>query len=172
MMKIDESVKPCENVSAELCATGSAGDNMRILKQHFKNLLLPESAIDWLCMLWHVTQVWDDVADGDQIERQDLDNAIWYSLVGMFSNPFFQANSSSLLPLVANLIMKWQASDYVERENEADARSFIWRAGFYDVVMMVVTLCHGHEKAKTLSYYVMNMYGEKLEDYLKEFSHA
>lgn len=138
MMKIDESVKPCENVSAELCATGSAGNNMRILKNHLEDLKLPSEAIDWLSMLWHVTQVWDDVADSDEIKRNDLDNAIWYSLVGMYANPFFQANSSSLLPVVANVIMKWQASDYAERESESDARSFVWRAGFYDVVLSLI----------------------------------
>lgn len=172
MKKIDESKKPCENVSAESCATGSAGNNMRILKNHLEDLKLPSEAIDWLLMLWHVTQVWDDVADSDEIKRNDLDNAIWYSLVGMYANPFFQANSSSLLPIVANVIMKWQASDYAERESESDARSFVWRAGFYDVVMITVILCHGHEKAKQIAPYVMNMYGEKLEDYLMEFGHG
>lgn len=143
------------------------------LKRNFTEVFaLPEPASDWLLMVWDAIQVFDDVADGDPVEREDLDRAIWNSLVGFYQNQFFQHYASSLLPVVANMIFKWQASDKVERENNADAKSFVWRAGYYDLVLTAVNLIHGPEVAAKSAHVVMNLYGETFEDYLKEFPHA
>lgn len=137
-----------------------------------KSLALPAPAVDWLMMLWGAIQVFDDVADGDIVNRQDLNATIWNTLVGMNRNIFWIENSQTLTPVVATMILKWQASDQAERAGRADARSFVWRAGFYDVVLMTVALCYGSNHATEVASDVMAIYGEKLEDYLMEFNHA
>ena len=137
-----------------------------------KSLDLPAPAVDWLMMLYGAIQVFDDVADGDIVKRQDLNATIWNTLVGMNRNIFWIENAQTLTPIVANMILKWQASDQAERAGRADARSFVWRAGFYDVVLMTVALCHGSNHATEVASDVMAIYGEKLEDYLMEFNHA
>ena len=137
-----------------------------------KSLALPAPAVDWLMMLYGAIQVFDDVADGDIVKRQDLNATIWNTLVGMNRNIFWLENAQTLTPIVANMILKWQASDQAERAGRADARSFVWRAGFYDVVLMSVALCHGSNHATEVASDVMAIYGEKLEDYLMEFNHA
>ena len=135
-------------------------------------LALPAPAIDWLLMLFEAIQVFDDVADGDPVEREDLNAVIWNTLVGMNQNTFWIANSHSLTPVVATMILKWQASDQAERDGKADAKSFVWRAGYYDVVLMTVALCHGTQQATEKAQQVMELYGETFEDYMKEFDHA
>jgi len=143
------------------------------LKENLQKVLaLPAPATEWLMMLWGAIQVFDDVADGDPVEREDLNAAIWNTLVGMNQNSFWAANSLSLAPVVATMILKWQGSDQAERAGNADARSYVWRAGYYDVVMMVVALCYGTKYATDNAHLVMALYGETLEDYMKEFSHA
>jgi hypothetical protein len=143
------------------------------LKENLQRVLaLPAPATEWLLMLWGAIQVFDDVADGDPVEREDLNAAIWNTLVGMNQNSFWAANSITLAPVVATMILKWQGSDQAERTGKADARSYVWRAGYYDVVMMVVALCHGTKYATDNAHLVMALYGETLEDYMKEFSHA
>jgi len=143
------------------------------LKENFVSVFgLPNAAVEWLLMLWDAIQVFDDVADEDEVKRNDLDVVIWNTLVGMSQNQFWQANANSLMPVVATMVLKWQASDEAERDGKADAKSYMWRAGYYDVVLMVVTLCHPAKRAKELSRYVMELYGEKFEDYMKEFDHA
>jgi hypothetical protein len=143
------------------------------LKENLQRVLaLPAPATEWLMMLWGAIQVFDDVADGDPVEREDLNAAIWNTLVGMNQNSFWAANSITLAPVVATMILKWQGSDQAERAGNADARSYVWRAGYYDVVMMVVALCHGTKYATDNAHLVMALYGETLEDYIKEFSHA
>ena len=143
------------------------------ISDYFKAVLeLPPSACAWLLDLWDAIQVFDDVVDGDPVASADMRRVIWACLVQMPSNPFFAANSASLLPVMATAFLKWSASDDAERGGQADARSFMWRASYYDVVLAVVMLCHGYDAALAKSGAVMALYGEKYEDYCAEFSHA
>jgi hypothetical protein len=139
----------------------------RNLEEHFQ---LPSSAVEWLLMMFDAFQVFDDVADGDAVDRSDLDKCIWNTLVAMPLNHFFSTNSATLLPIVAVNILKWHGSDQAERAGQADAKSFGWRAGYYDLCMIAVQLCHGTEKAVKLSSDVLKLYGESFEDYRKEFT--
>jgi len=129
-------------------------------------------AHDWLMGLWNVIQVFDDMADGDNPDRESLDAAIMDALVLMPANPFFAANSAVLLPLMAVAVLKWHGADAAEREGKVSEMSFVWRAGFYDIVLAVVQLVHGQDVAKNAAQYVMALYGEQYADYVEEFSHA
>lgn len=142
------------------------------IRSHMQALGLPPDAVEWLVMLWDCIQVFDDVADGDPVKRGDLDTVIMNSLVLMPGNPFFRANSSHLIPVVMTAILKWKASDIVEKAGKADARSYMWRASYYDVVLLVFGICHGMQYASDNAERVMHLYGETLEGYLKEFENA
>jgi hypothetical protein len=142
------------------------------LRQHFKSLMLPPAAEEWLLMLWQATQVFDDVADNDPVQRANLDAAIWNTLVAMPKNPFFQQHAGDLLSAISVALLKWQASDAAERTNGASAKSYMWRAGYYDVILLVVQLVHGPAAATAVAHKVMDLYGETLDDYMKEFGHA
>jgi len=137
-----------------------------------KVFMLPTPAVEWLLMVFDAIQVFDDVADGDTVERKDLNATIWNTLVGMHQNSFFIANSHHLIPLLATGVLKWQASDTAERNKQADAKSFMWRAGYYDLVLMAVSLVHGAGFATVNGHHVMALYDEKFEDYIKEFGDA
>ena len=137
---------------------------------HFQNLELPPEAAAWLMDVWHMIQTLDDVADGDAVDRPQLDRVIWASLVTMPANPFYLANAQALQAGLATMVLKWQASDDAERAGKADARSYVWRAGYYDLVLLVVLLTKGHAGAMDKSMTVMHLYGETLHEYLKEFS--
>lgn len=143
------------------------------LKENLQRVfLLPAPAVEWLVMVYDALQVFDDVADGDPVDRSDLNATIWNTLVGMHQNAFFVANSHHLVPLLACMILKWQASDTAERNKQADAKSFVWRAGYYDLVLMTVSLVHGAGFATKNAHMVMALYGETFEDYMKEFGNA
>lgn len=145
-------------------------ERMDHLRSHFEQLGFPQSASEWLIMCFDAFQVFDDFADGDKVERPDLDNLIFCSLVAMPSNQFFASYSSRLLPILANAIMKWKASDTVEKNGGADEKSFVWRAGFYDLVLEVANICHGYKFAMENAHVVMALYGEKFKDYKEEFN--
>jgi hypothetical protein len=61
------------------------------------------------------------------------------------------------------------AADTAERAGVADEVSFVWRAGYYDLVMLVTQLALGAAEAMRLAPCVMKLYGEKFADYRKEF---
>jgi hypothetical protein len=136
------------------------------LEEHFQ---LPASAVEWLLMMFQVTQVFDDIADGDKVSREELDKCIWNTLVAMPLNHFFAANSATLVPVVALSVLKWQGSDAAERAGQANEMSFAWRATFYDLCMIAVQACHGVDMAIQLSADVLKLYGETFSDYQKEF---
>lgn len=142
------------------------------LREHFENLSLPDLAIDWLCDMWAATQLFDDVADGDNISRDDLNRVIWASLVGMNRNMFWVQNSLNLLPTIELMIFKWQASDKAETSARANEQSYMWRSGFYDLVLSVYYLCHGEHMATANAENILNIYGEKYKDYKTEFTNA
>lgn len=129
-------------------------------------------AHDWIMALWNVIQVFDDMADGDHPDRENLMAAIGDALVLMPGNPFFRQNIDTLLPLLAVAILKWKASDDAELKKAPSAMSYAWRAGFYDIVLAVVQIEHGREVAMDMAQYVMNLYGESYADYIEEFVHA
>lgn len=137
-----------------------------------ETLALPDDAREWLMALWNVVQVFDDMADGDFPERDRLDAAIYDAIVGLPNNGFFQRHSVILLPLLAVAILKWKASDAAERAGSPSPVSFVWRAGFYDIVLAAVQIAHGVDNAMQMAGSVMALYGEKLPDYLAEFGHA
>jgi hypothetical protein len=166
----------CDNAGAENTADQQArkGDAMReVLEHHFiETLSLPKDAVAWLLGLWDAIQFMDDVADEDEISRDQFDNALYQMLVAMPGNPFFMSRANALLPVMMTAMLKWQTSDMLETVGEVDARTYMWRAGYYDVVLLVVQLCHGYDAALDLGPFVLKLYGEKLEDYQREFCDA
>lgn len=141
------------------------------LRENLRDALsLPPDATDWLIMLYEATQTFDDYADGDEVPRRHFDALLWNTLVAIPQNSFFRAHCATLSPLVAASILKWQAADSIERgKGTPDARSFVWRAGFYDLVLMCVQLVHGPQVAIENAHHVLNLYGESFNDYLGEF---
>ena len=137
-----------------------------------EGLYLPPDAVQWLLDVFHAFQVLDDFADNDPVERNDLNTLIWNVLVAMPQNPFYATNSFRQLPIMAVTILKWQASDTVERAGKADAKSYNWRAGYYDIVLAVVEICHGAVFATQNAHIVLALYGEPYEEYVKEFKNA
>ena len=139
------------------------------LSQHFMDLRLPPAAAEWLLGVWNAIQVLDDAADNDPIDRKDLHRAIYDLFVDLPSNPFFAHNAMVLLPALSLMVLKWKASDDAERTQRADARSFVWRAGYYDVVLAAVAAAHGRDEALAVACKVLSLYGETLDEYLREF---
>lgn len=137
-----------------------------------ETLALPDDARAWLMSLWNVVQVFDDMADGDFPDRDKLDIAIFDAIVAMPANLFFNQHKAALLPLLAVAILKWKAADTAERAGTPTAMSYVWRAGFYDIVLACVQIIHGTENAMQIAASVMALYGETLPDYLKEFGNA
>lgn len=140
--------------------------DLDIIRQNLATIGIPEDATIWLCDLWRAIQFLDDAADGGEVSRAEAEASTWALLVGLQTSPFYAANAGMLLPLVACQVLKWAAANEAEAEGQADHRSFMWRAGFYDVVAMVAHLCGASPRL------ALQMYGESVADYFTEFPNA
>lgn len=139
------------------------------LQAYFQAMNLPSDAARFLLVVYEAWQVFDDFADGDPVKREDLHATLWNVFVGLPSNPFYKANMPALIPALGTGILKWIASDAVERAGHADEVSFVWRAGYYDLVVLVAQLAIGPAEAMRLAPSMLKLYGEKFADYRKEF---
>jgi hypothetical protein len=144
----------------------------KTLVEHFEYLGLPQAAQEWLLMLFKATQGLDDWYDGDTVDKRTIEHYVYLLLVRFPSNPFYIAFNKELTPVVSNCILKWTGANALEAKGEQLHKSFMWRAGFYDVLLEVVRIVHGPEVAIAASEYVIKMYGENLEDHIKEFTHG
>ena len=142
------------------------------LLKNFEALDLPANATAWLLDLWKITQVLDDLADDDRVSPAEVQEAVWKILVTFPANPFFIANAAALQPALATAVLKWEAANRAEKTGQADEKSYMWRAGYYDIVVLVLLLCQGYDSAMAKASSVMALYGEKFSDYRAEFSNG
>lgn len=139
------------------------------LQSNFERIGLSPEASGWLLRIWRAIQVFDDVADGDPVSRADLLPVIHDCLIGLHTAPFFLRNAHRLLPVLETAFFKWRAANNAEDMGEHDARSFMWRAGFYDVVLMATVIEQGNDANP---YSALSLYGESFDEYLKEMARA
>ena len=142
------------------------------LIKHFKTIGLSDLAISWLLIVWDMIQVFDDIADNDEVTRANLDKLIINSFFNYSTHSYFTNNMTMLAPVVLNCVYKWKSSDIAERSATHNEVSFVWRAGYYDLVLAALSIDKGQEYALENCHFVMAMYGEKYQDYLAEFNHA
>lgn len=135
------------------------------LRQHFQTLGLPYDAAEYLLDLWNMIQVWDDAADGDKADPQQVTDAVWASLVKIPLNPFYAKNAGALVAIVGLQVLKWKVCNEREAVGLADAKTYMWRAGYYDVVLAVCQMCGLCDKLAL----VPDLYGETLGEYLREY---
>lgn len=136
------------------------------------DLPLSDPARAFVTDLYHVLQAWDDFYDGDPMPQAEKLMAIWASLVGIPTNPFFRAHSGELLPLLASLVVKWESANQLEATRERLDIAFVWRAAFFDVVLHCLLIEHGPRFAMENGPRVARLYSETFETFIKEFEHA
>ncbi len=135
------------------------------LSTHFETLGLPEAAKAWLLDLWNLVQVMDDVTDGDPVDKEAASKAVRAIFLTMPLNDFYRSYAAILQPVLVLQMLKWEACNEVESKGLASEKSYVWRAGFYDVVLMVCHLC-GISNA---GHACMEMYGETFSEYMEGF---
>jgi DNA-binding FadR family transcriptional regulator len=119
--------------------------------------------------IWALFQVFDDIEDGDKVDATEFDRALWAALVTLPSNEIYVRFSKEISSVMAVQIFKWRAATQAETSGNADERSFVWRAGYFDILMYVYGLVYGRDIATQKAADVMGRYIEKYNEYIKEF---
>lgn len=138
-----------------------------MIRENLEAMGLCEEAVVFVMKLWESIQFLDDVKDGDELK--DVDRNIYRVLVELPCDPFFQRNSAAIGPAMAVAFHKWRAANWAESQRTDLDRAYMWRAGFYDVVLLCFVLTMPPDDVPTEA---LMLYGETREDYVKEFSDA
>lgn len=141
-----------------------------LLVDQLEKLDFPNDAIHFLVSVWDLSQFFDDVVDNPaEIGRHQANDALWDCFVKLPTNTFYLKHQYTLTGCIIPFLMKWQASDSAERAGRANEQSYMWRAGFYDVVLTCFTILKGPRDAAIYAETIMNLYNETYEEYKKEF---
>lgn len=161
-------------------------EHSEIIDRFLAQFDMPLDARVFLLRLWNAVQFLDDVVDNDP--RTDAVDQVYNIMVGLLTDPFLDQHRAQLVGVIGSAFHKWAASHQVEvmaksagPETSDDMRAtldraldvaFVWRASFYDVVMACAALSMPQETVKRMAPGLLSLYGERREDYRKEFQNA
>lgn len=132
-----------------------------------------ESAIEWARMLWDTIQLWDDIYDGDEVDKNHLNLVMLNTMTKMTTNLFYLRHVSKLSAQLESCILQWITANRYEEVEDQDIggyeRAFILRAGYYSMMHYITYLIGGLAWADQHSTEIWSSYGETFEQYLKEF---
>ena len=79
------------------------------------------SAVELLLTLSEISEVWDDLVDGDKpVAPHDLERCFWAALVKLPLNQFFNENKAALMPLIVSSINSWLDSNRLAKGDKTD----------------------------------------------------
>ena len=130
-----------------------------------------KNAISLSLDLWDVCQAWDDLVDGEIIPKDAINDAFIKCLLHIPTNPI--SLSMPELPYhIYNVFLRWRDSDAIEiysPSSEDLNKSYMLRAGVYDLFVLIAAKLYGDEHAKNIGVKVRKYYGETLDSYKLEF---
>lgn len=69
--------------------------------------------------LFRISQIWDDLVDGDKpVPTAAKNEAFWRALISVNENPFYFKHAQELLPLVRSAIVDWMDANDLERQDD------------------------------------------------------
>ena len=131
-----------------------------------------EHAVAFCMGMVYVAHLWDDLVDGDRSRTgREISDGFRICLVDIQANPFYRANSSSLLPVIMNSIMRWQDANFLEHGSDHDKHlAYGHRASFLDLLNFCAMLVGGFSWAEEVGPEMRRMYEEPLESFMEEMA--
>lgn len=132
----------------------------------YKVLRGNESAIQFIELLGGISQVWDDLIDGDDADGPAVNGAFIDALCMLPRNQFYAQNFSELQPLIDSAILDWLTSNQLEDEGERTELSWALRDSLAAVIVGAAKIVGGmawaNEISKTVRLFV---HDESIEGY-------
>jgi len=120
-----------------------------------------------------ITQIWDDLVDGDKdVDPEDVNRAFWLALVEMPANPFFARHAAQLNTFIGQAACAWFDANTLERGTEHEKTlAFVLRDAVGGLVSLCAYLIGGYDHMRAVSPDVRRLvHDEPLTTYLKELS--
>lgn len=105
-----------------------------------------QPAIDLVNAYSTISQVWDDLHDGDKpVSKAQVNNMMMLALIEIPTNPFFQQHYLELMPVVQHCLMTWLDANTLEAVgDDRDLQvSYIIRSVTTDLIIHVAGIIGG-----------------------------
>jgi len=133
-----------------------------------------QAAVELGVTLFEISQAWDDLVDGDAISPDEINRCFLNCLVIIPLNPV-AAMMPELPHHIYNVFLRWRDATWLENNEPTDDnlnKSYMLRAGLYDVFVLIAAKLFGDQYASTIGPSVRKFYGEQLKEFKKEFQHG
>lgn len=127
----------------------------------------------FLFQMVFVLHFFDDCLDGDKdLTRSNIYPALWFSMVEIPANPFYQDYFTLLNSDLQTAITNWKLANEMEdhgAEDRADLRiAFIARSAYVNLILKVAQLCGGVDWVDAIAGDIRRFaHGEGYDAYLK-----
>ncbi len=131
-----------------------------------------QHAIDLFAAWVKITEVWDDLIDGDRpVSKAQIHSAFCAALVGLPANPLYQSHGAVIRAAMAGAIVAWMNSDEM-RANPAGAEDVITahvvRYQVVDVAILLLAELFGFQHAAAHAPAIRRMFRcESLNEFLE-----
>lgn len=118
--------------------------------------------------LFRISQIWDDLIDGDKEVSADTTNeAFWRALITVNENPFYFKHAQELQPLIRAAIVDWMDANALEKDGEhGQDVAFVLRDSISAIVIHCAYIIGGFPLMRQVSLAVRKrIYDESLVDY-------
>lgn len=130
-----------------------------------------EDAVVFCGLLGEISQVLDDLVDGDKAVAEDeIERAFFLALIELPRNPFYARHYAALNPMIQAAFAAWQDANVLERGNDHDKTlAFVLRDMLTDVAVACAYLIGGYEWAREVGPDIRRFFhDETLGTYLRE----
>ncbi len=126
-----------------------------------------EDAVNFARQLWDAAQVWDDIQDEGDLSKSN--NLFSWLAFSKEYDVFFAPNAHWLRPALMQMYLSWQAANVMELNGGDDtAKAYMLRAGYYQVVHLMVYMIAGDDWAAECGPEIYRAYDETLSGFQKE----
>lgn len=126
------------------------------------------SAIDYCHVIGQLSQLLDDLVDGDKpVTKEQVTHAFFVMLCELPANHFFVKNNQSLMAILSGAFNAWLDSNVLEKGSEHDKNiAFVLRDSLTELVSHCAYLIGGYQWQREVSPVVRRyFYDESLTDY-------
>jgi hypothetical protein len=133
-------------------------------------LLGDVAAVDFCERVFEISQVWDDLVDGDNPTEHEVARAYWQALVSLPAHPFYQQHLLQLSAQLERAMLDYIASVELERAQSVHDKTlaFVLRDSLSSVVVYCARLVGGFDHAAAIAADVQRFFcDEDLPSYLR-----
>lgn len=140
-------------------------------RQFFETVLLgQEDAVDLCSMLGFVSQLWDDLIDGEPRSATDVNKAFLLALCAIPQNRFYQAHQAELVPMMRMVIFDWIDATALEKAADRSEKdlmmAYALRDSMASFVVQVAGLVGGPAHAFAMGPSIRRaLFDESFDDY-------